>query len=155
MTERFYCAIWNKNVPQNRFAHAEVSLHETSSATIVISSSSGRWIAQVVFFEKNQSWNFAVPLCMWEYVGISTVQGNVGWVCVAEDRKCYHSGVDVGVNSLGSVNATVFWHPVQHSTTVEGMFHLVLRLLCSCLLSWPIVFWQFPFLYFYMIVALC
>lgn len=63
----FYCASGNKNVPQNRFAHADVTLHKTSSDTIVISSSSGKWIAQVVFFEKKKS---VLKLCrLTVYVG--------------------------------------------------------------------------------------
>jgi hypothetical protein len=41
-----------KYVHQNSFAHADVILQETGSDMIEISSNSGRWITQVVFFEK-------------------------------------------------------------------------------------------------------
>jgi len=51
----FYCASGNKNVPQNCFAHADITLHETSSGTMVISSSSGQSIVHIVFIGKDQS----------------------------------------------------------------------------------------------------
>lgn len=48
-----------------------------------------------------------VERCWYQSVP-STVQENVGCVCVAEDREYWQSGVDVDMNSLGLVNATVF-----------------------------------------------